>query len=70
MEDPTLQAAGLTAEELHRWYFEDRLGRAVPADLYAYLANVGYTGLAEFQASVLREFCFVKGGTAKTRSQD
>ena len=70
MEDPTLEAAGLTVDELHRWYFEERLGRAVPADLYAYIANVGYIGLAAFHASVLREFCFVKGSPVKTRTQD
>jgi hypothetical protein len=69
MEAPTLSAAGLTVEELHRWYFEERLGRAVPADLDAYLANVGYAGLAAFHASVLREFCFVKGSPVKARTQ-
>ena len=70
MEDPTLEAAGLAVDELHRWYFEERLGRAVPADLYAYVANVGYTGLAAFHASVLREFCFVNGSPVTTRTQD
>ena len=70
MEDPTLEGARLTLNELHRWYFEERLSRAVPSDLDDYIANLGYTGLAAFQASVLREFCFINGSPVKTRTPD
>jgi hypothetical protein len=43
-----------------RWYFEERLGRGVPADVDRYSKDLGFEGKDAFQASVVREYCFLQ----------
>jgi hypothetical protein len=61
---------GLEPRELTRWYFEGRLGRAVPADVDDYAREHGFENLAAFQDALAREFSFVAGArvTAGTGS--
>ncbi len=44
--------------ELLRWYFEGRLGCAVPADVASYATQHGYENLSAFQDALSREFRF------------
>jgi len=60
-DEATPADTGLEEGELLRWYFEDRLGRPVPADLDGYCAEMGFSGGTELRRSVAREFCFVNG---------
>ncbi|HYT12581.1 MAG TPA: TfuA-like protein [Candidatus Nitrosopolaris sp.] len=60
MEDPTLADAGLERNELLEWYFEDHLGRTIPADLDEYTRALGFDSWESFERSLLREYCFVR----------
>ncbi|HEY8798026.1 MAG TPA: TfuA-like protein [Candidatus Dormibacteraeota bacterium] len=60
LSDPTLADAGLDWDRLLRWYFEERLGRGVPADVDRYSKDLGFEGKDAFQASVVREYCFLQ----------
>jgi hypothetical protein len=64
LSDPTLDDTGLDRARLLEWYFEDRLGRGVPADLRAYSEGLGFSSEETFQRSVMREYCFVRRATA------
>jgi hypothetical protein len=50
--------AGLSRVELLRWYFEDRLGRPVPADLERYWRLAGFTDESSFERAILREYWY------------
>jgi hypothetical protein len=52
---------GLETTELMKWYFEGRLGRAVPADIDDYARQHGFENLPAFQDALAREFSFVSG---------
>jgi hypothetical protein len=58
LSDPTLADVGLDLDRLWLWYFEERLGRAVPEDVDEYSRDLGFDGQEAFQLSVLREYCF------------
>lgn len=60
LSDPTLADAGLDWDRLLRWYFEERLGRGVPADVDRYSKDLGFEGKDAFQVSVVREYCFLQ----------
>jgi hypothetical protein len=60
LNDPTLAEAGLDRARLMRWYFEERLGRGVPADVGKYCMGIGFEGEDAFQLSLLREYCFLQ----------
>jgi hypothetical protein len=60
LNDPTLAEAGLDRARLMRWYFEERLGRGVPADVGEYCMGIGFEGEDAFQLSLLREYCFLQ----------
>lgn len=65
LENPTRADAGLVSDdELWRWYFEDRLGREVPADLEDVARALGYLDVFAMRRTVLREFCYVRLGGA------
>lgn len=57
-EYPSLLDAGLTEDELLRWYFENRLGQTVPADLPHYCRLDGFADVSSFERAILREFCY------------
>ena len=40
------------------WYFEDRLGREIPADLEAYARSAGFADAASFRRAVWREHVY------------
>ena len=52
---PTLADAGLTEAELWRWYFEERLGRPVPAEIARYAQEAGFGDEYALRQAVLRE---------------
>lgn len=60
LEELTLQDAGLLAADLLTWYFEQRLGRGVPADLDGFLVENGLPTMAVFEREMLREFLYTK----------
>lgn len=59
-ESPTLVDAGLTEAALFRWYFEERLGRPVPADTVAYAAAEGFADTDALRRAVLREIMYLR----------
>jgi hypothetical protein len=58
VEDWGLADAGLTEEELHRWYFEGCLGRPVAADVVAFARRQGFRDIRAFRRTILREFLY------------
>ena len=40
---------------LRLWYFEERLGRALPEDIETYSHELGFTNLANFDSALRRE---------------
>jgi hypothetical protein len=60
LSEPSLADAGLDSGQLWRWYFEERLGRTVPADLAEYSRGLGLQGQDAFQLLVLREYWFLR----------
>jgi hypothetical protein len=44
-----------------RWYFADRLGIAVPADLASHARSSGFRDELAFRTAVWQEYCFVAG---------
>ncbi|WP_309887682.1 TfuA-like protein [Archangium sp.] len=60
LERPGLAEAGLTEEALWRWYFTERLGGPVPAELDTYALRLGFTDVDTLRRAALREFCFLR----------
>jgi hypothetical protein len=61
----TTEDAELSDDELFRWFFETRLGRATPSDLRAWAVSQGFEDERFLRAAVLREYTFVRlGGSA------
>lgn len=58
MTIPSLASAGLSEEELWRWFFSEMVGFPVPGDLDQYADELGFVSLDAFRQAVLREFCF------------
>lgn len=63
LERPMLADAGMTEAELWRWFFEQQLGRPVPASLEQYARDSGFTGVDALRRAVLRERLAVPPGT-------
>ena len=59
LQYPSSLDAGLTDDELLRWYFEVRLGRPVPTDLALYCRLAGFADGSSFQRAILREYCYL-----------
>lgn len=57
-QNPDLADAGLTEDQLLRWYFETRLGRPVVADVRGYAQRLGFEDEDAFRRAVLREFLY------------
>ncbi|AUX32175.1 MULTISPECIES: TfuA-like protein [Sorangium] len=57
---PTLADVGLAEADLFRWYFEERLGGAVPADLALYARAAGFDDVDAMRRIVLRELLYVR----------
>ena len=47
------------------WYFEDRLGREIPADLEAYARSTGFADAASFRRAVWREHAYSRSLEAR-----
>jgi hypothetical protein len=60
LEDPSLEDAGITADELFRWYFEDRLGAPRPDAVEAWARSAGFADADELRRAVLREHCYLR----------
>jgi hypothetical protein len=54
----SLENAKLTEEELVRWYFEQVLGRPVPADVSTYSQSLGFANPHAFRRMLLREYIY------------
>lgn len=58
LSSPSLAEAGLDEAELWRWWFGERLGRAVPEDLEAYARSLDLPDGAALRRLVLRELLY------------
>ena len=67
LEDAGAADVGVAADDLVRWYFEDRLGRPVPDDLNDYCRTYGIESQAALERALGREFVYVNGSTARAR---
>jgi hypothetical protein len=56
--NPRWEDVDLTQEELLRWYFEQRLGRAVPRDVFVYARENGFEDDLSLRRAILREYCY------------
>jgi hypothetical protein len=56
--NPSFEDVGLTQEELLRWYFEQRLGCAVPQDVFGYARENGFEDDLSLRRAILREYCY------------
>lgn len=54
----SLDDLGLRETDLFAWYFGRCLGRAVPADVWAYAQAVGFADVEQFRRAVTREYLF------------
>jgi hypothetical protein len=63
LDNPVLADCDLPLPELWHWYFEERLGRPVPADLSVYARSLDLAGEEALLRAVLRErqFCRLSG---------
>jgi hypothetical protein len=59
LDNPSLGDSDLPLPDLWRWYFEERLGRPVPADLHAYARSLDLSGEEALLRVVLRERQYV-----------
>jgi hypothetical protein len=59
--DRELADVGVTAFELEAWYFERRLGRAIPDDVAAYAAALDFADVAAFHRMLLHEYLYLHG---------
>jgi hypothetical protein len=64
LDNPGLSQAGVTADELWRWFFEERTGDPRPDDLAEHAREAGYRSEEEMQRAALRELLFqrLEGG--------
>jgi hypothetical protein len=60
LDNASLADAGIDAEALYAWYFNERLGRTVPDDVGVYAEALGFGSEESFRHAVLREYCFVE----------
>lgn len=60
LAEPVLSETGLSAEQLLRWYFEDRLGARMPRSIEAYLFNNGLADLEALLREALREYLYLE----------
>jgi hypothetical protein len=58
LAQPSLEDIGLSEDALFHWYFEERLGRSLEADLEAHARRVGFPDLNAFRRAVVREYCY------------
>ena len=50
----------MTEAELLSWYFEERLGRSVPADAAAYARQLGLPDRGALVRTLLGEYCYLR----------
>ena len=58
VRNASLENAEVTEEELFRWYFEQILGRSVPADCGAYSRSLGFDDPHDFRRALVREYIY------------
>jgi hypothetical protein len=56
--DASLENAGLTEDELVKWYFEKELKRPKPSDLDSYSQDLGFATPRAFHRALLKEYLF------------
>ena len=54
----SLENAGVTEEELLRWYFDQILGHPAPADITSYGQRLGFAHPHAFRRALLREYVY------------
>ena len=58
LQNPRVEDVGLAQEELLCWYFEQRLGGAVPRDVRVYARENGFEDDLSLRRAILREYCY------------
>lgn len=59
LEDPQPGRVGPTPAGLLVWYFERRLGEAIPDDIEGFARGLGFGGKSEFYRVLLREYLYL-----------
>ncbi len=59
LADDASTTASSSRAELIAWYFEQRLGGAIPEDIDAYSARLGYSGVDDLFRALALEHAFV-----------
>jgi hypothetical protein len=57
-QDPSLDSAGLTEDELLQWFFEKQLKRPVPSDPNRYSQDAGFATPHAFHRALLKEYLY------------
>src|SRR5690348_12973080 len=60
LEDASPADAGLDADALMAWYFEERAGRPVPLDLQRHSRKLGLENRLALERLAVREYCYVR----------
>jgi hypothetical protein len=60
LENATLAEAGVGERELMAWYFEQRLGAPVPADVDGYITETGLADRRALEREALRELLYTR----------
>jgi hypothetical protein len=58
LQNPSLESADLTEDQLLHWYFEELLGRVVPPDLNDYWRDLGFASPQAFRRTLLKEYLY------------
>ena len=70
LENPRLTDAGMTEDELIRWFFATCHGRSVPRPLDRHVTELGYAGREAFVRAILKERCYRQCSHPATAGDD
>ncbi len=59
LEDPEPGRLGPAPAQLLAWFFERRLGEAIPDDVDGFAQRLGFTGKSDFYRELLREYLYL-----------
>lgn len=67
-DDPDPQDVGVSILALRSWYFESRLGRAMPEDMDAFAQELGFANRTEFDRALLKEYLYSQDNEQRDRN--
>ena len=66
LDDPSLEDEAITADELFRWYFEERLGAPAPDAVDVWARSAGFSDVDDLRRAALRERCYLRLKTGQS----